>query len=113
HTSYQNSFSDVQTNPVYLNTGGIANTPSPLNPSNNPSGPGPCNVSTGVGCYPSVDPSFGPNYDSAAGILLGIFAEGDGIYNFAHSGAALTRERRSTANMPSMTMSSLGRTPGA
>src|SRR3984885_7669343 len=91
HTSYQNSFSDVQTNPVYLNTGGIANTPSPLNPSNNPSGPGPCNVSTGVGCYPSVDPSFGPNYDSAAGILLGIFAEGDGIYNFAHSGAALTQ----------------------
>src|SRR6202050_1944348 len=91
HTSYQNSFSDVQTNPVYLNTGGIANTPSPLNPSNNPSGPGPCNVSTGVGCYPSVDPSFGPHYDSAAGILLGIFAEGDGIYNFAHSGAALTQ----------------------
>src|ERR1700723_1213231 len=77
HTSYQNSFSDVQTNPVYLNTGGIANTPSPLNPGNNG--------------YPTVDPSFGPNYDAAAGILLGIFAEGDGIYNFAHSGAALSQ----------------------
>ncbi len=55
HTSYQNSFSDVQTNDVYLNTGGIANTPSPLNPANNPSGSGPCNLSTGVGCFPSVD----------------------------------------------------------
>src|SRR5271165_1250856 len=73
--SYANSFSDVQTNPVYLNTGGIANTPSPLDPANNG--------------YPSVDPSFGPNYDAAAGILVGIFAEGDGKYNFAHNGAAL------------------------
>ena len=88
-TSNDYSFSDVQTNPVYLNTGGIANTPSPLNPSNNPSGPGPCNVSTGAGCYPSVDPSFGPNYDEAVAILLGIFAEGDGIYNYARNGAVL------------------------
>ncbi len=77
HTSYANSFSDVQTNPVYLNTGGIANTPSPLDPANHG--------------YPSVDPSFGPNYDGAAGILLGIFAEGDGIYNFARDGTALSQ----------------------
>jgi Carboxypeptidase regulatory-like domain/TonB-dependent Receptor Plug Domain len=84
HTSYANSFSDVQTNPVYLNTGGIANTPSPLDPANhiNPATNKP---------YPSVDPSFGPNYDSAAGILLGIFAEGDGIYNFARDGTALAQ----------------------
>ncbi|HXP43643.1 MAG TPA: TonB-dependent receptor, partial [Candidatus Acidoferrales bacterium] len=75
HTSYANSFSDVQTNAVYLNTGGIANTSSPLDPGNNG--------------YPSVDPSFGPNYDSAATILLGIFPEGDGIYNFARNGNAL------------------------
>ena len=40
--------------------------------------------------YPS-DPNFGPNYDSAAGILLGIFAEGDGIYNFARDGTALSQ----------------------
>ena len=77
HTSYANSFSDVQTNPVYLNTGGIANTPSPLDPANNG--------------YPAVDPSFGPNYDAATGILLGIFAEGDGIYNFARNGTALSQ----------------------
>ena len=82
HNSYANSFSDVQTNPVYLNTGGIANTPSPLDPANN------INPATHQP-YPSVDPSFGPNYDSAAGILLGIFAEGDGIYNFARDGTAL------------------------
>jgi carboxypeptidase family protein/TonB-dependent receptor-like protein len=73
--SYQDSFSDVSTNAVYLNTGGIANTPSPLDPANNG--------------YPAVDGNFGPNYDSAATILLGIFAEGDGKYNFAHDGSAL------------------------
>jgi hypothetical protein len=86
---YQTSFSDVSTNAVYLNTGGIANTPSPLNPAINPSGLGPCDPSTGVGCFPAVDSNFGPNYDSAATILLGIFAEGDGKYNFAHDGSAL------------------------
>ncbi|MGA9545294.1 MAG: TonB-dependent receptor [Candidatus Sulfotelmatobacter sp.] len=76
-SSYADSFSDVQTNPVYLNTGGIANTPSPLDPFNNG--------------YPAVDSNFGPNYDSAAGILLGIFAEGDGKYNFNLNGTALTQ----------------------
>src|SRR3984957_17476422 len=89
HTSDANSFSDVQTNAVYLNTGGIAGTPSPLDPANNPIGPGPCNPSTGVGCYPAVDSNFGPNYDSATTVLMGIFAEGDGIYNFAHNGTAV------------------------
>jgi len=72
HLSYANSFSDVQTNAVYLNTGGIANTPSPLDPANNG--------------FPAVDSNFGPNYDSAATILLGIFPEGDGIYNFSRNG---------------------------
>ncbi|MGA7931481.1 MAG: TonB-dependent receptor [Candidatus Sulfotelmatobacter sp.] len=76
-SSYADSFSDVQTNPVYLNTGGIANTPSPLDPANNG--------------YPAVNTNFGPNYDAATGILVGIFAEGDGIYNFARSGAALAQ----------------------
>lgn len=75
HTSYANSFSDVRTNAVYLNTGGIAGTSSPLDPANNG--------------YPAVDGNFGPNYDSAATILLGIFAEGDGIYNFSRDGSAL------------------------
>ena len=83
-SSYANSFSDVQTNPVYLNTGGIANTPSPLDPANN------TNPATNQP-YPSVDPSFGPNYDGATAILLGIFAEGDGIYNFARNGTALAQ----------------------
>ncbi len=77
HLSYLNSFSDVQTNVVYLNTGGIAypGSPSPLDPANNG--------------YPAVDSNFGPNYDSATGIVMGILAEGDGIYNFAHNGSAL------------------------
>ncbi len=83
-SSYGTSFSDVQTNAVYLNTGGIANTPSPLDPANN------INPATGQ-FYPAVDTNFGPNYDSAATILLGIFPEGDGRYNFTRSGSALAQ----------------------
>src|SRR3984893_12046132 len=75
HTSYLNSFSDVQTNAVYLNTGGIAGTFSPLDPANK--------------AKPAVDGNFGPNYDSAATIVMGIFPEGDGHYNFARNGTAL------------------------
>jgi len=84
HNSYANSFSDVQTNAVYLNTGGIAypGSPSPLDPSNN------INPAT-LKPYPMVDKNFGPNYDSATTIVMGIFPEGDGIYNFARNGAAL------------------------
>ncbi|MBV9780673.1 MAG: TonB-dependent receptor [Acidobacteriaceae bacterium] len=77
HTSYLNSFSDVGTNAVYLNTGGIANTSSPLDPANNG--------------YPAVDSNFGPNYDSAATIVMGIFPEGDGHYNFARNGSTLAQ----------------------
>jgi hypothetical protein len=84
HTSYANSFSDVQTNPVYLNTGGIAfpNSPSPLNPPNN------INPITG-NPYPAVDSNFGPNYDTSIAIAMGIFAEGDGIYNYARNGSVV------------------------
>jgi hypothetical protein len=82
HTSYANSFSDVQTNAVYLNTGGIAGTSSQLDPANN------INPATGKP-FPAVDSNFGPNYDSAATIVMGIFPEGDGIYNFSRSGSAL------------------------
>jgi Carboxypeptidase regulatory-like domain len=76
-SSDADSFSDVQTNVVYLNTAGIseAGNTSPLNPANNN--------------YPAVDPSFAPSYDQDAELLLGIFAEGDGIYNFARNGTAL------------------------
>jgi len=75
HTSLGNSFSDVRTNAVYLNTGGIANTSSPLDPFNNG--------------YPLVDSNFGPNYDTATTIVMGIFPEGDGHYNFGRDGSAL------------------------
>ena len=75
HSSYQNSFNDVQVNIVYLDTGGIANTGNPLDPA--------------VHNYPAVSLNFGPSYDSAIGMLMGIFAEGDGIYNFNRNGQAL------------------------
>jgi hypothetical protein len=84
HTSYANSFSDVATNAVYLNTGGIANTSSPLDPHNN------INPATNQP-YPAVDANFGPAYDSATTIIMGIFPEGDGIYNFARNGTALSQ----------------------
>lgn len=76
-TSTQDSFSDIQTNPVYLDTGGIANTNSPLDPANNG--------------FPAVDSNFGPNYDGAIAIAMGIFAEGDGIYNYSRNGAPLAQ----------------------
>ena len=38
-----------------------------------------------------MNENFGPNYDEAAGILVGIFAEGDGIYNYNRSGASLAQ----------------------
>jgi hypothetical protein len=91
-SSTDQSFSDVQTNPVYLNTGGISeptNNPSPLNPPNNAISGGPC--LTGKVCYPAVDPNFAPNYDTSVAILLGIFAEGDGIYNYNRSGTPLAQ----------------------
>jgi len=81
-SSYDNSFSDVQTNAVYLNTGGIAGTASPLDPANNRN---PATLKP----YPTVDSNFGPNYDDATVIAMGIFAEGDGIYNFARNGTLL------------------------
>ena len=84
HASYANSFSDVQSNVVYLNTAGISEpgNPSPLNPFNN------TNPDTG-NPYPQVNANFASNYDSAIAILLGLFPEGDGIYNFARNGTAL------------------------
>ena len=88
HSSNANSFSDVQSNVVYLDTAGMSEVtnvngevknpnPSPLNPYNNG--------------YPAVDPSFAASYDSATEMLLGIFAEGDGVYNFSRSGNALSQ----------------------
>jgi hypothetical protein len=77
HTSYLNSFSDVRTNAVYLDTGGIAGTASPLDPANHG--------------FPAVDKNFGPNYDSATTIVMGIFPEGDGHYNFARNGSAVAQ----------------------
>jgi Carboxypeptidase regulatory-like domain/TonB dependent receptor len=90
-TSTQDSFSDIQTNPVYLNTGGIAysGSPSPLNPPNNAVGGGTCNP--GSVCYPTVDGNFGPNYDGAIAIAMGIFAEGDGVYNYTRSGGNIAQ----------------------
>lgn len=76
-SSTANSFSDMQTNPVYLNTGGIAGTSSPLDPGNNG--------------FPAVDSNFGSNYDTAIAVDMGIFAEGDGIYNFNRTGTAFAQ----------------------
>ncbi|MGH9541638.1 MAG: carboxypeptidase regulatory-like domain-containing protein [Terriglobales bacterium] len=74
-TSYAQSFSDAQTNVVYLNTAGIANTTSPLDPANNG--------------YPAVAASFAPDYDSPLAVLMGLLPEGDGVYNFNRAGVAI------------------------
>ncbi len=84
-SSDANSFSDVQSNVVYMDTAGYSEggiltpTSSPLNPFKNG--------------YPAVDPTFAGSYDSAVQMLLGIFAEGDGVYNFNRSGTALPQSQ--------------------
>lgn len=73
--SYAQSFNDAQTNVVYLDTAGIAGTSNPMAPENNG--------------YPAVASSFRSAYDSPLAIVMGFLPEGDGIYNFTRSGAAL------------------------
>ncbi len=78
-TSYAKSFSDASMNLAYLNTTGIActsNLSSPLNPANNG--------------FPAVDSNFAcSGYDPATILTYGILPEGDGFYNYTHTGAAL------------------------
>ncbi|MGH9534579.1 MAG: TonB-dependent receptor domain-containing protein, partial [Terriglobales bacterium] len=74
-TSNAQSFSDAQTNVVYLAGAAIAGTSNPMAPDNNG--------------YPSVNTSFSSAYDGDLSVVMGFLPEGDGVYNFTRSGQAL------------------------
>jgi hypothetical protein len=80
--NYTSSFNSGNTNSSFTQTSGFADKNSPLNPAQNPNGSGPCSTSTGVGCYPSVDPSFAVSYDYPITDLLGIVTNATTVFNY-------------------------------
>lgn len=73
--SYLGSFSDGIANAAWLNTGGFANTNSPLDPT--------------AGGFPEVDPSFNNSYNFPLITLLGMVTEVDATYNYLKNGSQL------------------------
>jgi hypothetical protein len=84
-----NSFSDGVANASWLDVSGMLVKNSPFNPGHNPSGAGPCDPSTGIGCYPAGDPGFGNAYDFPLIGLLGMVTEDDATYNYLKNGSVL------------------------
>ena len=74
-TSFQNSFPSATTNSSGLNTAGIANTPSPLDPGNNG--------------LPKIDGGFNLNYNYPIMAAMGILSQLNATYNFDKNGNAL------------------------
>lgn len=77
-TNFISSFSSGVTNSSGLDTAGIANTKSPIDPGNYP----------GLG-YPAVDSGFRIGYNYPIIALMGIVSEVDATFNFDKSGTAL------------------------
>jgi len=74
-TSFLNSFPFGVTNSSGLDTAGIANTPSPLDPGNNG--------------LPAVDTGFNLNYNYPLMAMMGLVSQLDATYNFDKQGHAL------------------------
>jgi Carboxypeptidase regulatory-like domain len=83
--SYGSSFDSASTNSSYTTTSGFADRNSPLNPAQNPSGSGPCDPTTGAGCFPGVDPSFASNYDYPITDILGMPTNATTIFNYGRN----------------------------
>ena len=87
-TSFQDSFPSAVTNSSGLNTAGIANTGSPLDPGNNG--------------LPGVDGGFNLNYNYPMMAAMGILSQLNATYNFDKNGNALALgaplKRRYAAN---------------
>ena len=87
-TSLQNSFPSATTNSSGLNTAGIANTGSPLDPGNNG--------------LPAIDGGFNLNYNYPIMAAMGILSQLNATYNFDKNGNALPLgaplQRRYAAN---------------
>jgi hypothetical protein len=103
---YGSSFDSANTNSAYTTTSGFAGKNSPLNPAQNPNGVGPCDPTTGIGCYPGVDPSFATNYDYPITDILGMPTNASAVYNYDRSlnllpaGAAITRRYAANSYEP-------------
>ncbi len=86
-TGNASNFSNAFTNVYWLDNAGIANTGSSLDPA--------------IGGYPSVDSSWGVNYDFAMAALAGLLTETNKVYNqdktghFYNPGDMITRNFRS------------------
>jgi Carboxypeptidase regulatory-like domain len=80
--NYSSSFDSGSTNSSFTTTSGFADKNSPLNPEQNPMGSGPCNPTTGAGCYPAVDPSFAVSYDYPITDLLGMVTQATTVFNY-------------------------------
>jgi hypothetical protein len=73
--NFLSSFSDACTNSSGLDTAGLANSPSPLDPANNG--------------FPSVAEGFNNSYDYPTMALMGILSQLDGVYNYDKQGNLL------------------------
>ena len=74
-TSFEDSFPSATTNSSGLNTAGIANTGSPLDPGNNG--------------LPKIDGGFNLNYNYPIMAAMGILSQMNATYNFDKDGNAL------------------------
>ena len=75
--NFLNSFSSGTTNSSGLNTAGIANTSSPLDPRN-----------FSCDCWPAVNSGFTLGYNYPMIAMLGLVSELDATFNFDKTGAA-------------------------
>lgn len=73
--NFANSFSDGVTNSSGLDTAGIANTTSPMDPANNG--------------LPAINSDFNLNYNWPIVALMGIVSEVDATYNYTKTGSVL------------------------
>ena len=81
-SNFLSSFSSATTNSSGLDTAGIVNTSSPINPSNFcPGGP--------ATCWPTVDSGFRLGYNYPIMAMMGIVSEVDATFNFDKTGTAL------------------------
>jgi len=76
--NFLNSFSSGTTNSSGLNTAGIANTSSPLDPKN-----------FACDCWPAVNSGFTLGYNYPMIAMLGLVSELDATFNFDKTGTAL------------------------
>jgi len=82
---YTPLYDTASMNTSFTTSSGFAGKGVPLDPAASPSGAGPCDPSTGVGCFPAVDPKFDVNYDYPITDILGIPTNAGANYNYGRN----------------------------